>query len=90
MDVILNICYSDGSPKVCFLVLLWSQGRYRKEKLGFVCLAGFSGKLQFLGIEVSEADVFCVPASGSVPAGAKQALFEEIIEAASVFFNIFS
>lgn len=53
-------------------------------------LAGFSGKLQFLGIEVREADVFCVPASGSVPAGEKQALFEQIIEAASVFFNIFS
>lgn len=61
----------------------------RKSWVLFV-LAGFSGKLQFLGIEVREADVFCVPASGSVPAGEKQALFEHIIEAASVFFNIFS
>jgi len=61
----------------------------RKTWVWFV-LPGFSGKLQFLGIEVSEADFFCVPARGSMPAGEKQALFKQIIEAASVFFNIFT
>lgn len=90
MDIILNICYSEDSPKVCFLVFFWSQRRCRKENSFFLfVLAGFNGKLQFLGIEVSEAEFFCMPANGSVPAGEKQAVFKQIIEAA-VFFNIFS
>lgn len=61
----------------------------RKTWFLFV-LAGFNGKLQFLGIEVSEAGCFSVPARGSVPAGEEQAVFKQVIEAASVFFNIFS
>jgi len=48
-----------------------------------------SGKLQFLGIEASKDDL-CIPASGSLPAGRKLAVFKQIIEAASVFFNIVS
>lgn len=46
-------------------------------------------KLQFLGIEASKADL-CIPASGSLLAGKKLAIFKQIIEPASVFFNILS
>lgn len=78
-----------GHPKSAF----WCSSGPREDterKTWFLfVLAGFSGKLQFLGTKVREADFFCVPAS-SVPAGEKQALLKQIIEAASVFFNIFS
>lgn len=43
----------------------------------------------FLSIEVSEAD-FYMPATSSVLAGEKQAVLKQIVEAASIFFNIFS
>lgn len=61
----------------------------KKTTCFWFVLAGFNGKLQFLGVEVSEVD-FCMSASGSVPAGEKQAAFKQIIETASVFFNIFA
>lgn len=60
----------------------------RKNSFLFV-LAGFDGQLWFLIIEVSEAD-FYMPATSSVLAGEKQAVLKQIVEAASIFFNIFS
>lgn len=52
-------------------------------------LAGFNDQLWFLSIEVREAD-FYMPATGSVLAGESQELLKQIVEAASIFFIIFS
>lgn len=71
----------------------WCSSSSREDAERKTCflfiLAGFDGQLWFLSIEVSEAD-FYIPATGSVLAGEKQALFQQIIEAASIFINIFS
>lgn len=64
------------------------EGAERKTCFVFV-LAGFSGQLWFLSIEVNEAD-FYTPAVGSVLAGENRALLKQIVEAASIFFTIFS
>lgn len=71
----------------------WCSSGFREEAEIKTCflfvVAGFNGQWWFLSIEVSEAD-FYMPATGSVLAGEKQALLKQIVEAASIFFTIFS
>lgn len=79
-----------GHQKPAFF---WCSSGPREDTKKKICfsfvLAGFNGKLQFLGVEVSEVD-FCMSASVSMPAGEKQAAFKQIVETASVFFNFFA